>query len=136
MNLTHEGLCLWYGTPDTPGPFDHETVPRRGVSLVLGAHPPNPTNTVLVQYRVDGGMVRTVPARELRNDYERKVQYFVAVFPAFVTGDLVEYAPVLQCGGRQVPAPHLVDRFRSRFLLEPRALPRRPSGRRAPSACS
>jgi hypothetical protein len=118
VNLAHEGLHLWYGTPDAPVPFDGEVVPRRGASLVLGVHPSNPTNSVVVQYRVDGGIVRTVPGRELRNDYSRNVQYFVAVFPPFPTGDLVEYTPIFRCGGRQVPPPHVSERFRSGFRLE------------------
>jgi hypothetical protein len=48
------------------------------------------------------------------------VQYFAVEFPTFYTGQLVEYAPVFTCGGRQCPAAYLADRFRSRFRLEPR----------------
>ncbi len=129
MNLTHEGLYLWYGTPDAPAPFDEEVVPRSGASLVVGVHPGNPTNSVLVRYRVDSGIVQTVPGRELRSDHERNVQYFAVVFPSFIAGDVVEYSPMLSCGGRQVPAPHLANRFRSKFRLEARGL-RPPDARR------
>jgi hypothetical protein len=116
VNHTHDGLSLWYGTPDAPAPVD-EIVPRKGASLIVAARPSNPTNAVLVRYRVDGRIVQSVPGRELRTDYNRDTQYFAVTFPAFVTGDVVEYSPVLSCGGRQVPAPHVANRFPSRFRL-------------------
>jgi hypothetical protein len=71
MNLTHEGLTLWYGTPDAPGPFEGEVMRRVGVSLVLGVHPSNPTNSISVRYRVDKGIVQSVPWRILRVDHAR-----------------------------------------------------------------
>jgi hypothetical protein len=122
MNVSHEGLSLWYDTPDAPAPEAAGLVPREGASLVLGVQPPNPTNTVVVRYRVDGGLVQTVSGRELRTDYARQAQYFGVTFPAFITGEVVEYAPILTCGGRQVPAPHLSARFPSKFRLAPRAV--------------
>jgi hypothetical protein len=95
--------------------------------------PANPTNAVLVRYRVDGGIVQTVPGREIRTDYDRDAQYFAVTFPAFPTGDVVEYSPVLACGGRQVPPPHIANRFPSRFRLPAKA-PSRPAQRvRAPT---
>jgi hypothetical protein len=88
---------------------------------------------VFVRYRVDGGGARTAPGRELRTDYGRNVQYFAVSFPAFPTGNLVEYSPVLTCAGRQCPAAHLAERYRSKFRLEvhgtspaPRPAPLRP----------
>jgi hypothetical protein len=117
VNLTHEGLSLWYCTPDAPAPFDDEVVPRDGAALVVGVQPANPTNSLNVRYRVDGGLVQSAPGRALRTDYDRNVQYFAVKFPAFHTGNLVEYAPVLSCGGRQVPPPHIANRFRSKFRL-------------------
>lgn len=119
MNLTHEGLSLWYGTPDAPAPGDAGPAPRQGASLVVGAHPAHPTNTVSVRYRVDGGLARTAPGRELRTDFARQVQYFVVDFPPFPTGEVVEYSPVLGCGGRQVPPDHIASRFPSQFRLAP-----------------
>jgi hypothetical protein len=116
VNLTHDGLSLWYGTPDAPAPLG-EVMPRTGASLVVGVHPANPTNVVRVRYRVDGGIVQTVPGRELRTDYHRDAQYFAVTFPPFPAGDVVEYSPVLSCGGRQVPAPHSANRFPSTFRL-------------------
>ena len=120
MNLTHDGLTLWFGTPDTPGPFEAEVVARVGVSLVVGVHPANPTNSILVRYRVDGGLMQSVPGREFRTDHERARQYFSVSFPRFVTGDFVEYWPQLSCGGRQVPAASQWSRFRGHFRLDPK----------------
>ena len=120
MNHSNDGLTLWYGTPDTPGPFDDEVVPRVGSSLIVGVHPANPTNAILVRYRVDSGVIQTVPGRDVRTDYARGVQYFSVSFPRFVTGSFVEYWPVLSCGGRQVPAAHQAQRFRGYFRLGPR----------------
>jgi hypothetical protein len=117
VNFSHEGLSLWYRTADAPAPEEDAVLPRRGASLVVGVQPANPTNSVSVRFRVDGGAVRSVPGRELRTDYHKRAQYFAVSFPAFPTGNVVEYAPQLSCGGRQVPAPHLAERFPSRFRL-------------------
>jgi hypothetical protein len=117
VNFTHDGLSLWYGTPDAPAPGDDGIAPRVGASLIVGVHPANPTNSVLVRYRVDGGLTRSVPGRELRTDYARQAQYFVVTFPSFPTGDSVEYSVVLSCGGRQVPPPDVASRFPSKFRL-------------------
>jgi hypothetical protein len=117
VNLSHEGLSLWYGTPDAPAPSNGEVMPRRGASLVIGVHPANPTNSVLVRYRVDKGMVQTVPGRELRIDYDRDAQYFAVMFPLLATGDVVEYSAVLGCGGRQVPPSNTAGQFPSNFRL-------------------
>ncbi|MGH7434863.1 MAG: DUF3237 domain-containing protein [Polyangiaceae bacterium] len=116
MKLAHEGLSLWYGTPDAPAPLG-EVVPRDQASLVVGASPPNPTNAVEVRYRVDGGFVRAVRGREIRSPAGRRAQYFAVEFPTFWTGQVVEYCPVLTCGGRQVPAPPADKRFPAKFRL-------------------
>lgn len=92
-------------------------MPRVGASLVIGVRPANPANGVLVRYRVDSGRIQSVPGREIRTDFARQVQYFAVAFPSFVSGDIVEYSPVLSCVGRQVPAAHVTDRFPSRFRL-------------------
>jgi hypothetical protein len=118
VNFANEGLSFWYGTPDAPAPDDGSIVPRRGASLVIAVRPPNPTNSVLVRYRVDGGVVQSVSGREIRTDYDRGTQYFGIAFPAFPTGQIVEYSPVFSCAGRQVPPSHIAGRFPSRFRLE------------------
>lgn len=130
MKVTNEGLSLWYGTPDAHAPEDDSIMPRDGLSLVIGVRPANPANNVAVRYRVDGGHPRELPGRELRTDYQRQAQYFAVAFPAFPSGELVEYAARVSNAGRQVPAPHLQDRYPSRFhlagpLASPGVAPRR-----------
>lgn len=117
MHFTNDGLSLWYRTPEAYAPDDDGVLPRKGAALVIGVKPANPTNSVVVRYRVDNGIVQTVPGRELRTDHERQVQYFAVKFPSFPRGQVVEYAPLLTASGRQVPAPHMADRFPSRFRL-------------------
>ena len=120
MKLTHDGLSIWYGTPDAPAPFDQEVVARDGVSLVVGVSPASPTNSVTVRYRVDGGFIQSEPGVEVHIDRDRDAQYFVVRFPSFPSGNCVEYWPSFRCGGRQVPGAH--QRFpRSAFRLAPRA---------------
>ncbi len=89
MKITHDGLLLWCGTSDAPAPRDDEVVPSGGTSIVVGVRPPNPTNVVSVRYRVDDGVVQTVPGREVRVDHGNEVQYFAATFPAFPNGEVV-----------------------------------------------
>jgi hypothetical protein len=117
VNFSHEGLSLWYGTPDAPAPID-EIVSGTGASLTVGVCPAGPTNSVQVRFRVDGGFERTEPAIELRTDYNRDTQYFKLRFPPFASGSVVEYCPLLSCAGRQVPEP-TYTRFPSKFLLAP-----------------
>lgn len=126
MHLSNEGLSLWYRTPDAPAPDDDSVVPRRGASLVVGVSPASPANAVQVRYRVDGGLVQSVPGRELRTDYQRQAQYFAVTFPTFHLGSTVEYSPLLSCAGRQVPAPHVADRFPSRFRIADHRAPLAP----------
>lgn len=130
MNLTHEGLSLWYGTPDAPAPLG-ELASRRGASITIGVRPASPTNRVHVRFRVDGGFERTEPATELRIDYERNAQYFSLKLPPITNGNVVEYCPVASSGGRQVPGPNVTG-FLSKFTL-PRAAPL-PAPRAMPAA--
>jgi hypothetical protein len=113
-----------YGTPDAPAPLD-EVVKRDGAAIGVGVSPANPTNAVHVRYRVDSGIVQTAAGRELHTDYDRGAQYFLVKLPNFPVGHTVEYCPIFTCGGRQVPAPPMANRFPSKFLLadpEPRAV--------------
>jgi hypothetical protein len=131
VKLTHDGLSIWYGTPDAPAPFDQEVVAREGISLVVGVSPANATNSVAVQYRVDRGLLQSVPGVEAHVDQSRGAQYFVVRFPAFTCGDCVEYWPSFRCGGREVPGAQ--QRLpRSAFRLAPKtaaAAPKRPAMR-------
>jgi hypothetical protein len=126
VNFSHEGLSLWYATPDAPAPVD-EMVPRDGAAITVGVRPPNPTNAVHVRYRVDGGP-------EIMTDYARDAQFFYVKLPPLV-GKAVEYCPVLSSAGRQVPGPTLARRFPSRFMLvDPVAASKVPSGGPAKAA--
>ena len=116
MRQSNDGLSLWYGTPDAPGPAE-AGARRAGSSVVVGVRPPSPANVVDVRYRVDGGVVHHVAAREIETDFARQVQYFRATFPFLPEGSVVEYSPVLRSGGRQVPAAAVANGFPSRFML-------------------
>jgi hypothetical protein len=116
MNFAHDGLSLWYATPDAPAPPE-EVARGCRASLTIGVRPPSPANTVDVLYRVDGGFVQRAAGWELRTDYARELQYFRAAFPAFPRGDVVEYCPVLGCAGRQVPQEEIALRLPSKFRL-------------------
>jgi len=120
VRQSHDGLSLWYGTPDAPAPPE-VGARRAGTSLVVGVRPPSPANVVDVRYRVDGGVVCHVAAREIQTDFARQVQYFRATFPFLPEGRVVEYSPVLRSGGRQVPPSAVANGFPSRFVLEPPA---------------
>jgi hypothetical protein len=115
MRLSHDGLTLWYGTEDAPAPEDVE-VGRSGVAVTVGVSPANPSNAVSIQYRVDGGPLRTLPARLVRTDYPRATQYFRATFPDFWSGERVAYSPLLTSAGRRVPGPG-ADALGSSFRL-------------------
>jgi hypothetical protein len=119
VNFSRDGLSLWYGTPDAPAPADDQ-VPRAGAGLTIAVSPPNPLNAVKVLYRVDDGVLQSVPARELCTDHARHVQYFRVAFPRFVTGQRVRYCPVATCAGRQVPLTPEAERLPSTFKLEDR----------------
>jgi hypothetical protein len=116
MQLAHDGLTLWYGTPDAPAPLDSEE-DRSQLSVTVGAMPSNPSNTVSVRYRVDGGPVQTVHARRTQTDFSRRADYFQASLPNIWSGDTVTYLPILTCAGRRAPDPQTAATFPSSFRL-------------------
>lgn len=116
VRLAHDGLELWYGTPDAPAP-DGTTEQRQGVSVTVGVRPANPSNAVSVRYRVDGRGVETVSAPLVANDFQNRAQYFRAAFPTFWSGETVEYVPVVSCEGRRAPDPATAGTFPSSFRL-------------------
>jgi Protein of unknown function (DUF3237) len=116
VQFAHDGLELWYGTPDAPAP-DGTTEQRQGVSVTVGVRPANPSNAVSVRYRVDGRGVETVSAPLVANDFQQRTQYFRATFPTFWSGETVEYVPVVSCEGRRTPAPATAGTFPSSFRL-------------------
>ena len=130
VQLAHDGLELWYGTPDAPAP-DGTTEQRQGVSVTVGVRPANPSNAVSVRYRVDGRGVETVSAPLVASDFQKRTQYFRATFPTFWSGETVEYVPVVSCEGRRAPDPATAGSFPSSFRLgeaspAPRLSPQRP----------
>jgi hypothetical protein len=129
MLLSHEGLSLWFDTPDAPAP-PAELADMRGACLTVGLEPLNVANAVDVLYRVDDGPVLRLPAREMRADYERSVQYFRARFPDNLRGERVTYCPVASCAGRQVPGPGAQQHMLGTFRVVKAAPPRVP-GRQA-----
>jgi hypothetical protein len=122
VKFTHEGLSLWYGTEDAPAPKDVEVL-RRGISVTIGVCPLSLSNTVVLRYRINGGIVQTIPAILVRTDHARARQYFRAIFPDFRGGEWVEYVPILSCGGRQSPHVLVMNSFPSSFRLEVRSQP-------------
>jgi hypothetical protein len=116
VNLAHDGLQLWYDTPDAPAPPAQVRF-GNAASLTVGVQPASPINMVTVRYRVDGGRVRTLDAREIRTNYQTETQYFRADFPSGLAGTRVDYCPVASCAGRQVPRPGTEDRMLSSFVI-------------------
>jgi uncharacterized linocin/CFP29 family protein len=99
------------------------------ISITVGIQPIDASNQLQVHYRVNQGESVTLIAKPLQNDPFRRIQYFRAYFPAFRTGDRIEYAVICRCAGRQVPPPKLkqntgflsrsVIPIRSQFLAIP-----------------
>src|ERR1700750_2122954 len=116
VQLAHDRLELWYGTPDAPAP-DGTIEQRRGFSITWGFRPANPSNAVSVRYRVDGRGVETVSALLVANDFQKRTQYFRPTFPPFWGGETVEYVPVLLCEGRRAPTPATACPFPSSFRV-------------------
>jgi hypothetical protein len=121
MRFEHDGIVLWYGTPDAPAPTD--AMPVAGgsnqalVTITVGVQPPSASNVVQVGYRVNGGPTMTVTAGFLRHDILQKAQYFAARLPALGVGDTVTYSVLCRCAGRQVPAPEDIARGGTSFRV-------------------
>jgi Protein of unknown function (DUF3237) len=103
MRFDNDGLSIWYGTPDTPVPPD-DGADREASSITVAVQPPSEVHRVTIEYRVDRGATRLLPARHLSTDYVRRIQYFLACFPRLDAGDEVQYRALLASAGRQVPA--------------------------------
>jgi Protein of unknown function (DUF3237) len=116
VRLAHDGLEMWYATPDAPAP-DGTTEQRQGVSVTVGVRPANPSNAVSVRYRVDERATETVSAPLVANDFQKRTQYFHARFPTFWSGETVEYLPVVSCQGRRAPDPATASSFPTAFRL-------------------
>ncbi len=117
-SYAHDGLKLWYATPDSPAP-EGTTEHREGVAVTVAVRPASPAVAVRVRYRVDGRTIHTVSAPALRDDLAQRTRYFRARFPPFRTGDEVEYLPIVSCAGRRAPDPASALTFPSSFRLSP-----------------
>jgi hypothetical protein len=127
VRLAHDGLEMWYATPDAPAP-DGTTEKRQGVSVTVGVRPANPSNAVSVRYRVDERAIETVSAPLVANDLQQRRQYFRATFPTFWSGETVEYLPVVSCQGRRAPGPATASTFPTAFRLGEASTALPPSG--------
>ena len=101
MRIENQGLSLWYGTSDAPGPGT--AVPAGAeVPLTVGMSPPDASNKVNVHYRINGGSVTSLPAAWFRNTSH--AQYFTARLPAFQEDHQVDWWVTACCAGKYVPA--------------------------------
>src|SRR6266436_8096873 len=123
MRFEHDGMALWYGTPDAPAP--HESIPatvpsgQAIVTITVGVRPPSASNSATVRYRVNDGPEQTVTAGFLRHDVQQKAQYFAARLPALQAGDKVDYIAICRSPGGQVPIPQQAGKLVSSFRVVP-----------------
>uniref|UniRef100_UPI00190EDAE2 neuraminidase-like domain-containing protein n=1 Tax=Calothrix rhizosoleniae TaxID=888997 RepID=UPI00190EDAE2 len=117
MRSEHEGISLWYGTPDAPAPQENVSAGKQ-ISVTVGVSPADASNRIEIRYRVNQGETQVITARYVPNKGDRRVQYFRASLPAFNPGDVVEYTPVCRCAGRQVPPEDGLEGFTSSFVME------------------
>jgi hypothetical protein len=113
---SHDGITLWYATPDAPAPRDGPEQ-RDGLAVTVAVEPAHPSNTVLVRYRVDQGPDETTRAIRIRTDFPRRVDYFRAIFPDLGSGESVAYVPIASCAGRQAPDPETIRLLPTVFRL-------------------
>jgi hypothetical protein len=127
MRFDNQGIALWYSTSDAPAPAGSVGVPPGGnlanLSITVGVAPPDPSNTVQVRYRVNGGAASTILAAFLRADGTRRAQYFRVWLPQLRHGDQVEYTASCHCVGRQVPAPAEAAGYLSSFKISAENMP-------------
>lgn len=117
MRIEHDNLVLWYGTSDTPAP-PAVVVSGAPISITVAVAPVDASNRVSILYRVNGEAVETVAARWLRMDTVASAQHFVATLGPFRSGDTVDYTPVCESAGRQVPPPEDLWQSPSSFAVQ------------------
>lgn len=114
MRFENDGITIWHGTPDAPAPGS--IAQRDSKALVIGVKPIDASNTVSVDYRVNGGVAKQVVASWLRNESQTQSQYFLADLGNFHPGDTVKYQVKCTCAGRTVPKLGLSEQQASTFL--------------------
>jgi hypothetical protein len=116
MRSQHDGMSLWYGTPDAPAPegdIQHGT----DLTITIGVQPIDASNRVELLYCLNHGPVQAIDVHWLRNDLSQRVQYFRTRFPDFRSGDVIEYTVACHCAGRQVPPAEEAESFPSSFRV-------------------
>jgi hypothetical protein len=63
MRFDHEGISLWYGTPDAPAP-GNSVLAGSEVTITIAVQPVDASNRVELLYRINWGLTETVVARE------------------------------------------------------------------------
>lgn len=104
MQYRDDGLTLWYGDSETPAP-SRLVQPDSRVSITVGVRPAHLTNAVEVEYRINGGLTRTLQSSIVREDFPGGAQFFRSVFPYLPPGSHVDYAPILRTLGRRIGTP-------------------------------
>ena len=116
MRYSHNGLTLWYATPDAPAPVGGPE-PRSGLTATVALAPANPLNVVTIRYQVDHRPTEAVRATRIRTDLARHVDYFRATFPDFPHGEQVSYLPIASRGGLRVPDVETASTLPTSFAL-------------------
>ena len=126
MRFEHDGMSLWYGTHDAPGPTE-VVAPGTEVIITVGVEPPDASNRIEVSFRVNGGPTQTAPTRWLRSSPSSEAQYFEARLGPFRGGDTVEYNAICKCAGRHVPPTEEATKFAASFRVTEKTLLAMPS---------
>ena len=116
MRFEHQGMALWFGTPDAPAPIDVVTEGHE-VTITVGVAPADASNVVKVLYRTNNGSINTVNAKWYRSGKGGSAQYYLARLSPFHVGDVAEYTATCTCVGRQVPSPDDANRLASSFRV-------------------
>ena len=116
MKFSHDGLILWYGTPDAPAPPLVVDASDK-ISIRIGVYPSSPNNRVQVSYQIDNGCNRTISAILVQSNPTQNTQYFEAFWPKSLSGERVDYYVLLTCSGRQAPDIKTASHSFSSFQL-------------------
>ncbi|WP_299488456.1 DUF3237 domain-containing protein [Acaryochloris sp. IP29b_bin.137] len=117
MEVSHDGLKLWYGTEDAPAP-ESFVAARQDISITIGVYPLHPANKVTVYYRSDKNrLVQSISGVLQHSDYAASTQYFSVHFPPLLEPQKVKYLVTLSCAGRQVPNVLSTQKFPSSFTI-------------------
>jgi Protein of unknown function (DUF3237) len=99
--VNQNGVTLWYGDERTPVPAAN-VFSGQPVSVTVGVRPSSVVNAIEIEYRVNGGATRILPATLIQTNLTDSSQLFRGDFPYFPAGSSVEYRPVLRTLGRRV----------------------------------